>query len=376
MIITIVADVFGKENNGTAITARRLIDSLKERGHEVRVVSPFVTDEEGFYTVPKRNFYCFNNYVAKNGVELAKPDKKVLTAAIKGCDVVHVMMPFKLGRAALKIARKNKIPVTAGFHCQPENFSSHVHMKDVKAANDFLYKRFDRVLYKHVACIHSPSEFIEKELRKHGYKAPIRVISNGVAPAYKKIESERPEELKDYFLILFTGRFAGEKRHDLLVKGVAESKYRDKIQIICAGSGPTKEHTEALAEKLGIRKPLIGFHDPEDLNKIINYCDLYVHPADVEIEAIAALEAITCGLVPVINNSERSATRYFARDERNLFDGTPEDLAKKIDYWVEHPDEKATEAAEYIEYGKRFELGHCIDQMEKMFEDIINDNVK
>ena len=52
MIITIIADVFGRENNGTAITARRLIDSLKERGHEVRVVSPYVTDEQGFYTVP------------------------------------------------------------------------------------------------------------------------------------------------------------------------------------------------------------------------------------------------------------------------------------------------------------------------------------
>lgn len=373
MIITIIADVFGRENNGTAITARRLIDSLKERGHEVRVVSPYVTDEQGFYTVPKRNFYCFNKYVAKNGVELAKPDKKVLTEAITGCDVVHVMMPFKLGRAALKIARKMKLPVTAGFHCQPENFSSHVHLKDVKAANAFLYKRFNRVLYKHVDCIHSPSEFIERELRRHGYKAPIRVISNGVAPCYKKIESERPEEIKDYYLILFTGRFAGEKRHDLLIKGVAESKYRDKIQIICAGAGPTQEHIEALAEKLGVRKPLIGFHDPEELNRIINYCDLYVHPADIEIEAIAALEAITCGLVPVINDSERSATCFFARDERNLFDGTPEDLAKKIDYWVEHPEEKAVESKEYIEYGKRFELGHCIDKMEQMFEDVIKE---
>ena len=65
---------------------------------------------------------------------------------------------------------------------------------------------------------------------------------------------------------------------------------------------------------------------------------------------------------------------YYDFDLETKF--TPEDLAKKIDYWVEHPEEKATEAAEYIEYGKRFELGHCIDQMEKMFEDIINDNVK
>ncbi len=40
MKITIVADVLGQENNGTTITCKRLIENLKMRGHEVKVVSP------------------------------------------------------------------------------------------------------------------------------------------------------------------------------------------------------------------------------------------------------------------------------------------------------------------------------------------------
>lgn len=376
MLITIVADVFGKPNNGTAITAKRLIEGLKERGHEVRVVSPFKTDEVGYYTVPTRNFFFINDYIAKNGVELAKPDEKVLTDAIAGSDVVHIMMPFKLGQTALKIANRMHVPCTGGFHCQPENFSSHIFMKDCKPVNDMLYKRFNRVLYKGIKHIHCPSEFIASELSVHGYRSKLHVISNGVAPEYKPLHSPKPDELKSKFVILFTGRFAGEKRHDLLVKAVAKSKYRDRIHLIFAGKGPREKSVMNLAKKLGIELPEIGLHTPEELNKIINYSDLYVHPADVEIEAIAALEAITCGLVPVINDSPRSATRHFAIDGRSLFDGTPEDLADKIDYWIEHPAEKEEMGKRYIEYSSRFKLDHCIDLMVEMFKEAAADGRK
>ena len=77
MNITIVADVFGKQNNGTTITIRRLIDGLRERGHSVKVVSSFKTDEEGFVSLERRHFGIFDNYIYnKNQVELARPDRK------------------------------------------------------------------------------------------------------------------------------------------------------------------------------------------------------------------------------------------------------------------------------------------------------------
>ena len=47
MIITIIADVYGKQNNGTAITAQRLIESLTDRGYPVRIVSPYSCEKAG-----------------------------------------------------------------------------------------------------------------------------------------------------------------------------------------------------------------------------------------------------------------------------------------------------------------------------------------
>ena len=58
------------------------------------------------------------------------------------------------------------------------------------------------------------------------------------------------------------------------------------------------------------REPLADFY---------NQCDLYVHAAEAEIEAIACIEAFASGLVPVIANAKMSATKQFALDKRSLF---------------------------------------------------------
>ena len=94
MKISIIADVLGSENNGTTITVRRLINNLKKRGHDVKVVSPSKIDEEGYYSVDTIDFKIFNNYVAENGVELAKADKEILKKVIGDSDVVHILLPF------------------------------------------------------------------------------------------------------------------------------------------------------------------------------------------------------------------------------------------------------------------------------------------
>ena len=39
MRIVLVVDMFDEENNGTTMTARRFADMLRQRGHQVRVVS-------------------------------------------------------------------------------------------------------------------------------------------------------------------------------------------------------------------------------------------------------------------------------------------------------------------------------------------------
>jgi glycosyltransferase involved in cell wall biosynthesis len=104
-----------------------------------------------------------------------------------------------------------------------------------------------------------------------------------------------------------------------------------------------------------------------ELVDVINYCDLYVHAAEADLEAISCLEAIACGLVPVIAASPKCATKNFALSEKNLFTvNDPKDLAERIDYWIDHPGEKKKAEADYLEYAKQFRLEDCMKKMEAM----------
>ena len=70
MKITIVCDVLGEPNNGTSIAAYNLINTLKNKGHDVKVLCPdeLKKGEPGYYVLPHLSFGVFNSYVKKNGV--------------------------------------------------------------------------------------------------------------------------------------------------------------------------------------------------------------------------------------------------------------------------------------------------------------------
>ena len=369
MKIAIIADVLGEENNGTTITVTRLIANLKKRGHEVRVVSPGKGDEDGYYAVGKRDFKIFNEYFEKNGISLAKPNEKILRECIGKSDVVHILMPFSLGKAAIKLCAELHKPVTTAFHVQPENVSSHFGLLRSRRVNSYLYTYFLNWFYRYCEYIHCPTAFIAGQLRAHGYTHDLRIISNGVDPAFTPARGKKPPAYADKFCILTTGRLVKEKCQEDLIRAVGKSKYADRILLFIAGEGPLEGRLRRLGEKLP-NPPVIGFHPKEELVRIINFCDLYVHPSYAEIESIACVEAITCGLVPVISDSKMSAARHFALSERNLCPaGDVKEMARAIDFMVENPAFRARQREEYIRYAERFQIDKCIDKMEEMFAD-------
>ena len=69
----------------------------------------------------------------------------------------------------------------------------------------------------------------------------------------------------------------------------------------------------------------------------------------------------------MISDSERSATNKFALSEKNLFKyDSPQDLADKIDYWIEHPEEKEECSKQYLGYTKQFNQEVCMKKTRDM----------
>jgi len=87
--------------NGLSASARRTITLLRERGHDVRVLSSgtaeqaqacnFTTPE---FTLPAMRFPLADAIISAQGYAFAKPKRKVIKQAVAWADVVHLEEPL------------------------------------------------------------------------------------------------------------------------------------------------------------------------------------------------------------------------------------------------------------------------------------------
>lgn len=377
MIITVACDVLGEENNGTSIASMNLIRYLRKKGHTVRVLCGDENrkGEVDYFVVPNLNLgKLLNAYVKKVGVTLAKPQKEVISAALCGADAVHIMTPFLLGRATLEAAVKLNLPVTAGFHAQAENFSSYIKMQWCEPLNHFFYVNNWGHFFSKVDGIHYPTEFIrnlfEKEInvKTNGY-----VISNGVNDYVQKRTTKKPLDWQDKIVILTTGRYAREKSQDVLIKAIKYSKHKDDILLVLGGQGVKEKSYKKLAENLPV-EPIFKFYSRKEIIDVLNACDMYVHPAEVELEGISCIEAIACGKLTIVSSSKKSATRGYAVSDRCVFKNRDaKDLSRVIDYWIDHPSEKAKCEERYLLSSKAYDQEKCMEKMERMIKEVYNE---
>ncbi len=369
MVITFVMDQYEEGNNGTTMTVRRFADMLEELGNTVYVICGTGSGKNVIQTGER--IYPFKKLIHSQGMVFGKYNKKIIEPIIKKSDVVHFLLPFHLAKKTKKLCDKLGIPTTAAFHCQPQNITSTIHLGGSEIVNDGIFLKF-RKFYNKFSHIHCPSEMIKNELVVHKYKAKLHVISNGISDYFHRVDVARPLELENKIVIIMTGRYSVEKRQDLLIEAVKNSKYEKDIQIILCGKGPLENHYKKLGESL-TNKPILGFKSPEELRNILSYGDLYCHCSDAEIEGMACTEAFACGIVPIISDSKKSATGQFALTDESLFKaGNAEDLKNKIEYFIENPGRKEELSKEYIEEANNYRLVNCVKEFIKMLDEAIN----
>lgn len=371
MKILLVTDQYYSANNGMTISARRFKKILEMHGHTVRVLTcakpEQVRKKEEAYLLKKKYIPIFDKLITAQGMQFGKIDSKVIKEAVAWAELVHILSPFAMSHHAILWAKRLSVPFTGAFHVQPENITSSLHMGHVMPLNALIYRWFYFYIYRYCSHIHCPSRFIAGELEKHGYKNKLHVISNGIDPDFKYRKLPKDRQFENKFVVLMVGRLSIEKRQDVLIKAVRLSKYADKIQLVLAGRGPRSRIIRHMGKKLP--NPVkIGFFKKQELQDLIAMSDLYVHAADMEIEAMSCMEAFAGGLVPIIADSKKSATPQFALDERSLFKaGDGRELAEKIDYWIEHEDERKAMERLYSEAAAKYALESCVTEAEAMF---------
>lgn len=373
MKIVFVADNVDGEKSGGVVSTRRFINYFKKTD-DLTVISTG-KPEENKIVFPAFYFPFAKQQMQEMDFLFAWPNNKDLAAAIRNADLVHIQFPFFLGYQALRIARKMKKPVVFGFHVQPENLMWNIGL-DYEWLNALLYRFFIGVFYNKADLVMSPSEFGKKMLEKFSIQAPVEIISNGLPEQFKPRECAKEPEFVDKFVILMVGRLAKEKRHDLVMNAIKQSKFKDKIQLVVTGQGALRAELIDLGNTLP-NPAFFEYVSQEKLISLFNSADLFIHASEIELEGMAVLEAIGCGLPALISDAEHSASAQFALNEGFLFKaGNLQSLTTKMDYWIEHETELRESRAAYLEKAQAYAFDASAQYARSLYQGLVNQHDK
>lgn len=387
--------------NGLSASARRTITLLRERGHDVRVLSSGTVEQSQAcnftapeFTLPARRFPLADAIISAQGYAFAKPKRKVIKQAVAWADVVHLEEPFGLQVRTAHVAKRVGTPVLATYHIHPENITATIHLDGVWPLNALLLASWRRRIYALARVVQCPSDSVRQRLQRWGLGDKLVTISNGVglapskpaagtkteycAPGGRQVETkqtpgEAQPEGEQVYRLLVVGRFSREKDQATILKAMRHSRYASQIQLVFAGRGPTEKSLRRAASHLvrdGVLKhaPSFNFFDAAGLDTQAEQADLYIHAAFIEVEGLSCLEVLRHGVVPVIAHSPLTATSQFALDAHSRFKARdPKALARAIDYWLSDNDRRQTEAQKYLNIGAHYDINDCVSRLELVY---------
>ena len=85
-----------------------------------------------------------------------------------------------------------------------------------------------------------------------------------------------------------------------------------------------------------------------------------------------ALQALMSSVVPVIAEGQLTAASQFALDERSMFpESDSKALAQKIDWWIDHPEERSGMERLYAESVEKYSASGSTSEIIRMYEEAL-----
>ncbi|NDE88635.1 MAG: glycosyltransferase family 1 protein, partial [Micrococcales bacterium] len=269
--IAIVTESFPPVFNGVANSVVRVLETIKDLGHEAIVIAP---------TTPGEYFNGFRTYQVAS-VPVFQFQLGLPSAAVSKIlsdfrpDLVHAASPVLLGAQAVTWAEKNGVPSVAVFQTDLAAYAERYGFKVLRPMMDKLMASFHAGATINLA----PNTEVKSYLQNIGLKN-IEIWGRGVdlelfhpnrkATAEVKVLREQlaPNGEK---IVGYVGRLAAEKRVDRF----AEFSDIKNTVFLIVGDGPERAALETKLAKINVK--FVGKQTGEDL---ANYyaCLLYTSP--------------------------------------------------------------------------------------------------
>ncbi len=280
---------------GSGIGATELGLELAQRGHEVHFISyanpirldpgtPNVHYHE--VEVSQYPLFHFPPYC------LALASRMVEVAEVYELDLLHVHYAIPHSPAALlaqqMMAPKRRLP-----------FVTTLHGTDITLVGaDRSYFPITKFSIEQSNGITTISRYMEQRTREFfGVENPIQVIHNFVNVDLYKPSPDRTWSEK---VLIHISNFRPVKRVFDCIRIVA--KVREQIpdvQLLMVGDGPDRGPAEMLACELGVRHNVQFLGKQDHVERLIPRAHVLLLPSELEAFGLAALEGMSCGVVPV-----------------------------------------------------------------------------
>ncbi len=233
----------------------------------------------------------------------------------------HVTM---LGWGSLYVANQLNIPNFSLCSGQVEN-ATEGFPSFFRVGLTALLESVMRIYYSQARHILPQSRFSAELLKRYTQNENVTIISNGVdTKQFKKLPKDVVEYIADKFHlnvndfnIAFLGRMSKEKCVEDLINAFSEFvKIRTNARLVLIGNGPYKDELINLVRELKLvgKVSFLGYISKADVIGVLNVCDVYAHPSEIELEGMSLLEAMACGKPIVVSDSPLSASSQFVEN--------------------------------------------------------------
>lgn len=378
-VLFVCNNVYHK-GNGQSVAVKATMSALREHGVDARLMAIANPDPNGpqpDFPLKHWKFPLLEPIIYANGMAYAKIDKKKIREAVEWADIVHLQEGLPLQGAVLNMARKMGKTLTATYHVFAQNFNANLGFSKNSIINWPMMYLWRRFVFDPCTDIQCPTPAVRDQLAKEGYKSRLHVISNGIAiPAEPIRATSVPAD--GTIDLLCVGRLSKEKSQDTLLNAMRYSRYADRIRLVFAGRGTKEKKYRKMADRLyreGILKTpaTFGFYTQDELHELARQSYLYIHCAWVEVEGLSCLEAVREGAVPVIAEGDMIGTSVFALSPESrypVYDSRA--LAERIDWWIEHPEERNRMAQCYADSARNYDINKSAEALVAMFRQALD----
>jgi glycosyltransferase involved in cell wall biosynthesis len=317
--VVMVSETYPPEVNGVARTVAALVDGLRARGHQLKLVRPRqgpadrAQDERGFGEMLRPGMPIPRYSQLRMGL----PSGRALMQAWRQSrpDIVHIATEGPLGWSALSAARALGLPVATDFRTNFGAYSSHYGFGWIAPA----VTAYLRAFHNRADCTMVPTEEMALALGRQGFQN-LRVVGRGVDTAVFA-PSRRDRSLRELWcapddvpVALCVSRFAPEKNFALVFDAFrAMRAVHPEARLILVGAGPMAEELK----RTGLGVVVNGRLEDGELSAHYASADIFLFASATETFGNVTLEAMASGLA-VVAYDYGAARQYIVHGSSGL----------------------------------------------------------